>query len=334
MTQEQISQLIHKVISGEASAEERDLLNKVRAENPETAAFISELENMWQRMEPEEEGPGFDVDRGWSELSSQLGLDRAAQPEPEPHGIKLHRIHQPKTPVKLIMFGLAAVILLALLLPMYKKPPVQHYINTQPGSQVYQLSDGSTVTLGDGASLWTEFNAESEERNVRLEGRAFFEIQADGRPFAVITQHGHVEVVGTRFDVLATQGKTRVGVEEGKVAVRDNAMSNRLLFLTAGMVAESVAGHAPILLNNVDPMAAGSWRHGRFFFQDKPLKDAILDLKAHFGVAIDLENPAQGDRQITISFENQEIGPIMEELALLLSLDLEQPEKDVYRLRN
>jgi ferric-dicitrate binding protein FerR (iron transport regulator) len=84
------------------------------------------------------------------------------------------------------------------------------------------LPDGSEVTLYENSSLSYSDNFTQNNRNVYLTGEAFFKVQhtVTNSTFTVHTSDSlAVHVVGTRFEVSALEGKSRVILEEGKVIV-------------------------------------------------------------------------------------------------------------------
>ncbi|MEO1010416.1 MAG: FecR family protein, partial [Bacteroidota bacterium] len=93
-----------------------------------------------------------------------------------------------------------------------------------------QLSDGSVVQLNSGSSITYPVNfIAGEDRKIALQGEAFFEVQKDSiHPFLVNTGLLEIEVLGTRFNVIAytEDEETNVVLTEGSVSLRaDNAQS-------------------------------------------------------------------------------------------------------------
>lgn len=85
-----------------------------------------------------------------------------------------------------------------------------------------QLADGSTVWLNRNSTLIYSEPFNDEERNVQLEGEAFFEVQSDpDRPFFVHTKAVTTKVLGTSFNVeaYAEQETIEVALVEGSVKV-------------------------------------------------------------------------------------------------------------------
>ncbi len=96
----------------------------------------------------------------------------------------------------------------------------QIQLATQKGQpHSFSLDDGTTVMLDADSQLTANIGA--RRRSVSLDhGEALFNIKHDAsRPFEVLTSAGRVQDLGTRFDIEALEGSTRVAVLEGRVGV-------------------------------------------------------------------------------------------------------------------
>src|SRR5690625_914128 len=92
----------------------------------------------------------------------------------------------------------------------------QREVTLHDGTVVY-LNENSTVTLSDGY-LHTD-------RNVRLEGEAFFDVAHNAElPFIIQTNYSEVEVLGTSFNVKShpESGLIEVAVVDGSVSFKDS----------------------------------------------------------------------------------------------------------------
>src|SRR5690606_22695075 len=111
-----------------------------------------------------------------------------------------------------------------------------HTITTPRGSQ-YQviLHDGSKVWLNSDSSLRFPSRFSDEERTVTLEGEGYFEIAknplAEGyRPFKVLAGDVQVEVLGTKFNLMAYDDELSVNTTllEGEVMVHAGSESKKI----------------------------------------------------------------------------------------------------------
>lgn len=140
------------------------------------------------------------------------------------------------------------------------------------------LSDGSSIVLNHGTELTLDAAA---PRHLRL---ASGEVLADvahleGAPNLVIdTPTGGLEVLGTRFDVTATDELTNVRVTRGKVSLR--AADGRAADVDAGEEGVVRAGGAPVVAPVIDLARAVGWAE---LAQDVTSGDAGTEVIAGIG---------------------------------------------------
>jgi hypothetical protein len=99
----------------------------------------------------------------------------------------------------------------------------EHIINTDSNPLNVQLADGSTVVLQPNSEIFYDKAFDSQLREVRLSGEAFFNVRRDeSRPFRVYSEEVVTQVLGTSFTIKAYQGdkEVTVAVRSGKVSVK------------------------------------------------------------------------------------------------------------------
>lgn len=184
------------------------------------------------------------------------------------------------------------------------------------------LADGSRLTLAPGSAvrlsrlLGSAAWLRPSVRAVQLDGEAFFEIARDGRRFEVRTSDATVEVLGTRFDVrspVAGVG-TRVGVEEGRVAVVPRAAEARAV-LGAGDLARVVERRAiRVHPERTPPLAA--WRAGGLAALDEPLGVVLAELARRGGVVITLDDAARAVGPVSVYYPSApDVATVVADLA-------------------
>ena len=85
--------------------------------------------------------------------------------------------------------------------------------------QEIMLDDGSLVQISRGASLKTLRSYKyATERNAQISGEVNFDVASDvNKPFIVETAETAVRVLGTKFNVIASEVESEVANEEGRV---------------------------------------------------------------------------------------------------------------------
>ena len=159
------------------------------------------------------------------------------------------------------------------------------------------LPDNSHVRISPNSKLkFTENFIGSNNREVYLEGEAYFEITKDTRPFIVKTQTSRIQVYGTSFYVEAYKNSpVTTTVSSGKVSVLD-IYDNKEVFLIANQQAIIDNG---LQIKTIDSTIIDAWEKGLFAFDDAPLEEVIKKLERWYNVEIKLETPELKNSTIT-----------------------------------
>ncbi len=152
------------------------------------------------------------------------------------------------------------------------------------------LSDGSEVWLNAGSSL--EYPAtfpEADERRVRVEGEAFFDVCRDTcRPFCVELSDGAcIRVLGTSFNVCAYADAPSRTTTLLTGHIRYDAGAEPVdLFPDQSLTASSLTGAVEV--RRVDAAAACAWRDGWICFENEPLSEIAGRLSRLYGIGIEV----------------------------------------------
>lgn len=165
---------------------------------------------------------------------------------------------------------------------------VKTVYNASEEKKVYQLSDGTQVTLDKGAELEVSHQfGKSPIREVWIKGDGYFNVAHNEKmPFIVHTPTGmDVKVLGTEFNVSAWEDKAFVVLNKGSVEVNAENQYVRLipgekaLFRTAEHQIEKVA---------VDTVFYNAWKNNLFAFNNEALKEVARKIGRNYSCAIDI----------------------------------------------
>ena len=136
-------------------------------------------------------------------------------------------------------------------------------LSNSPGQiTTVTLSDGTTVHLNADSRIEYPAVFYGNERRVRLDGEAIFDVEHDAsKPFVVETFRYDIRVLGTRFDVVAEEEESlfSTALLEGKVALVDKA-DGRQYTMTENTVA--VYADGGISLSELDSREDFLWTEG------------------------------------------------------------------------
>lgn len=185
---------------------------------------------------------------------------------------------------------------------------------TQPGkTAVVRLSDGSSVVLGVGSRLRYAATFARSERDVYLDGEAFFTVtHASGWPFVVHAGGVSARVLGTRFSVrkYAADSAARVIVAQGQVTVRSE-------LLKAGDAITAWPDGNSTVTHHVDVGQAMAWTASDLEFRETPLSIVIPNLERAFNITIRVNDSTLYAEPITASLARENSRDAMQIIATI-----------------
>lgn len=191
-------------------------------------------------------------------------------------------------------------------------------------SKTLNLPDGSEVILNANSTI---SYSEEWDREVSLDGEAFFEV-VEGGKFLVKTSIGSVEVLGTSFNVFVRDSTFEVACKTGKVKV-DIPTKSVSELITPGQTIRLASD--TVKKTTVDKDLVGRWQAGVFYFSDQKLSDVLKEVERQFGVAVAL--PDSIDYIFNGYFTNKDIDSALEMVCLPLGLSYEQTSQEVYAIK-
>jgi transmembrane sensor len=189
------------------------------------------------------------------------------------------------------------------------------------------LPDGSRLDLAAHTSAHVTFYR--DRREVRLDqGEIRFDVHPEtARPFTVATAWGRVRVLGTVFTVAALDGRMRVAVAEGRVAVWGSRQSAAdtppALELGAGQSVQIDAGGMG-MPGAIRPDQVGAWREGWLVFDAEPLPDVVARWNDYLATPIRLtDDPGLRRLRLTGSYPMRDAQAFVASLPQVLPVDVE-----------
>lgn len=206
---------------------------------------------------------------------------------------------------------------------------VPHKIEV-PYAQITEvtLPDGSEVTLNSGSTLKYSRLFSLLDREVTLNGEAYFSINDRDNEllFRVKTNGTVVEVTGTEFNVRSWReepdSRTEVVVAEGTVRFYPDNRKEQSVSVAAGLMSHWKSGlTAPTEADSVKLDHVLGWKNQKFAFTNKPLGIILQELERRFDVPINLEADEYFNENVTIYYVNpQSAEPILQDICRIKGL--------------
>jgi ferric-dicitrate binding protein FerR (iron transport regulator) len=186
------------------------------------------------------------------------------------------------------------------------------------------LPDGSEVMLNANTTLNYRKWKEGTDREVWVNGEAFFHVKRTARKNKFIVHTGHFDVVvtGTQFNVLNRDYKNNVLLTEGSVTVQHNDQELKMKpgeyveFKNAGIQKKEV-NNAPVL----------AWMNHQFDFYNTPMKEVAPMITELYGIKVTLAGVA--DSTVTGVMPNDNLEVILQSLEALSKFDIVRTDKEI-----
>ncbi|MDR2921473.1 MAG: DUF4974 domain-containing protein [Tannerella sp.] len=170
------------------------------------------------------------------------------------------------------------------------------------------LSDGSKVSLNTATTFRYPTNFSEIEREVFLDGEAYFEIKEDAlKPFIVKLKDQHITVLGTTFNIEAytDENYSIITLLSGSISLetfneKQESVSNQLMKPNQRAYFDRQSGI--VSLESVDASLSNVWMNGEYKFRDEPLYLILKRLENYYGITIYLESESLRNIKYTGTF--------------------------------
>lgn len=168
-------------------------------------------------------------------------------------------------------------------------PGFNTIVTPKGGQYELVLSDGSKVWLNAESSLKFPARFKGRERNVELNGEAYFEISKNKHmPFNVVANGTKIVVLGTHFNVMAYKDGEGVKTTLLEGAVALNKGRNTTVLKPGQQGIATAAGAFDVA--EVDVKSAVAWKNGYFMFNNTDLPEVMRQLSRWYDVDVVFKN--------------------------------------------
>lgn len=311
---EHIESIITRKISGEISTDEQVILDDWLRSKKENETYYLSLVKIYSQATKTKSTQPIDVEFEWQKFR------KATQSE-------INDNHTEISWFKTNLYKIAAsFILLAtigyfLWAGLFQSNEIQ--LVAQTWGEVITLPDNSTITLNKGAIITYPKKFSDIDRQVSLNGEAFFEItRNEEKPFVVQLTESKVEVLGTSFNIDADidRKEVEVVVSTGKVKFSSTVLSTEVILNKGekGLLIKNTNMLTKSVNNDVNVLA---WKTRKIVFNNMELDTVIKTINSLYDAQISFSTDMGANCNVTVSFENQSLEAVLSVLELTLGLE-------------
>ncbi len=299
-----IDRYIVGFLTNDITTEELQTLNSWKKASQENQEEFDKFVSVWSKSKNLSLFSQIDPEKDWNCLNDKIKARKNSH-----HTIKSFSISARK--IAAIFIPLFFISILGL---TYWNVPGFGRLSayqTNTSIQKIDLPDGSSVTLNKNSKIIYSNNiASADERNITLNGEAFFEVNHNNTPFNVEVSEVNVQVLGTKFNILEQDSNISVSVISGKVSV--SASSNQVN-LTKGE--RALVQNGKLSEENALTENDIYWCSKQLKFKQATLTDICKELQKNFSEIKTVKFKAKDLKtKVTTTFNNQSLKEIIEEL--------------------
>jgi ferric-dicitrate binding protein FerR (iron transport regulator) len=345
---EEISlELLTKYFAGECTGGDKELIHSWILADKKNERLIFSLKKLWDVAGFE--NVNIDTNAAWENVCEKIDSDFEIKHKISFPFVKtitflpvLQRIAAVAAVLLIIIGGYVSLQKTGIFSKQKNLITVWNERKTLAGEKsVINFSDGTKITLNGNSKLRYSNNASYKNREVYLEGEAFFEVARDtSKPFIVHCKNISTTVLGTKFNISAysTEKEIAISLVEGKVNVSENKMNydNKLATLQPNQQFLYSTSKETYNIKEFDIDKIIGWKDNLLKFKDETLENVFIHLERAYGVKFELEPKHFKNYLITASFQNASLLTILEVIKKLTGLDYnalkenDQVEKIIY----
>lgn len=289
------SELVSKVLAGEASDDEKKSLQKMLLESNEHTMLYNQLKEYWDaevNLKSLRNKDEFEAN-----LLAQLNF------EPLIQNSKFRKFYIRLASAAAILF-FATTCTLAYL---YTASPREFYTYSAQSTPVeYTLADGTKVTLNKNSSLTFKSDFGDKRRDVKLIGEAFFKVAHDKtRPFAVDAMGTKTEVLGTSFNVKTIPGISTVLTTLVEGSVRFMSVNCETILKPGEEIGYNTVSEK-FEKKKTDTQFNTAWVLGRFRYNNLSFGVLADKLEKIYKIKLNISDQKIANRIVSASFLNDE----------------------------
>lgn len=273
-----------RYLENEMDNTEKEMINKIIHDDEHSRKEFEKYLEVWESSANVKDFDKIDVEKDWTQVRSRMNFKHTRKP----------------IPMRNYFLRIAAILILALGLAFFFQQLLHKTGKTQ--MEYYQTAatdntkevgfpDGTTVILNKNSRIIRNSDYGKTNRDVILDGEGFFHVAKNpDLPFRVYSLKSTVEVLGTSFNVNATNNKVVVGVVTGHVAFYETGNNKNGVDLTPNHTGIYQTKTNSFTSKDGMNMASLIWKEGNTEYHKVPAKEVLQVLAQRYNKKLKIDN--------------------------------------------
>lgn len=313
-----IQDMLPAFFEGILDAEMRKKVEVWKAENSENQHTFDEMQQVWEKTE---------LLRRMQKYNAQDALKNVNRTIENQRWKRYLKVFQ----------QVAAILIVPLLITTlyftFNKPgdlTTNNWYELKTGAGMrseFVLPDGTKVYLNSNTTLSYPVVFSGTERNVKLQGEAYFEVAENKKiPFVVNTGKMQIEVTGTEFKAsnYLSEKMTEIVLVKGSVNLcQCDAQGKRTVIQPMLPGDKAVLDNTgnKLYLQKVETAKYIAWKDGILMFRDDSMEEVVRRLNRWFSVDITLSGKSLENYVYTATFNDESLVQILDLLKMSAPID-------------
>lgn len=283
--------IIKKYLQGDCSEEDFIRINTWIKESKDNARRLFLMEETYQAGKRNPFIEKRQTEQAEARLFRRLEIEKTAQQKTK----RIRNFMKYAAMIAVILLGGSGVGYW-----IYQLDPSQDMLIARADNtvQMVTLPDGTKVWLNQSTTLTYPRQFSSKERNVHLEGEAYFEVTKNRqKPFIVESQSMRVRVLGTIFNFKSSKDCriTEASLIEGEIEVKGQK-DEGMVILLPGQKAELNKTTGRLMVKQVNVRMDAAWHDGLIPFEQADIFEIAQTLERFYDVKIILSPDIKADK--------------------------------------
>lgn len=336
MAEEQFTELLAKRLSGEISADELLVFNKLIASNPAFQKEYEAIKSYWA----EDDEPYGNVVNIFEDIKRRTGISETD------NVIELHEPQQ-RNGWRIRIVAAAAVLILVSVAFYFSK--FNHNSGSAPQLALNELKtgvgaikhvklpDGTSVTLNAVSDLKYPATFSGKTREVYLNGEGFFDVAKDhSHPFIVHTNRSDIQVLGTAFDIKCYDNDSlfEATLFRGSIqASIKNTTNDKVLLKPSDKLVIADNGYYLTKGTHLDSDTTNietAWMQNKLIFKNQPFALLANSLSRKYGMNIIFKNNNLKTVKLTGEYDQENVNQVLLSLKLVAKFNYKIADNSIY----
>ncbi|NWJ50433.1 MAG: FecR family protein [Bacteroidetes bacterium] len=350
-------ELITRVLTGEASVEEKECLLSWIEESKSNKKLFFEMKDIWDVSQASLDDR-FNSTQSWERFRNQIELNEEEEQEENRNHILISFLRI--AAIVIVSVGLSWLVFN--LMPPKAQLSARNEVITPKGSKTQiVLPDGTKVWLNAESKLTYYSDYNGEKRDVLLSGEGFFEVVKNpNKPFIVKTGKIDIKAFGTAFNVKSypSDGFVETTLINGVVTIervstkktlailkpnqksifyKDDIRPNltNILKLNKQKISKDsiieVNALENILLAQTNTELQTAWKEQKLYFTSETFDEIAIKLERWYGVTIHLQSDDLMNERFTGKFtHNEPLVQVLEAIKITTPITYTIKLNDIY----